>query len=299
MLRNTLLGCCAVVLITSAFAQNLRAGGQHVANPVGGNVYAAADVTITVPNLIWAEDIILDPFTTQLMDAFRPEVINLDGLTIRDVLVAQGTTIDERLIVQVIRVTKVTPSLKCTAFVTGPGAGINTNFDSGNKKATNADLDKKLVNLAFGIPQDQVALGNRALLFSPPGTTYTLSVVYVVLDANGRPGAPQTCKYIVTVKVPTRDDILHNVKYFATVAAGATQKPKIDGKAYTDLRDALRIPDDLAALIALETAVATYAIDFAVLRDQDDRFYHNYLVDSDEEPIDCLLVEMANAALWH
>jgi hypothetical protein len=231
---------------------------------------------------------------------FRPEVINLDGLTIEDVLNAAQVQVTDRLIVQVIEVTKVTPYLKCTAFVSGPGSGLNTNFDSGLKKATNANLKDKLINLAFGIPQDQVALGNRALLFSPPGTTYTLSVTYVVLGANGRPGAPMTAKYIVTVQVPDRDDIRCNVVYFSTVAAGATQKPKITKKVVHELMEALEITDDLGALLAFEEAVATYSVDFSLLLSKGDvRFYHGYMIDDSEEPIGCLLEEMANAALWH
>jgi len=305
ILRTTLLGC-AVVIVSASFGQILRThGGQTHAGSVSGNV-SAQDVTKTVPNLIWVTGAVVDPFDGATKTGFRPEVINLDGLTIGDVLTLNGVTIDANLIVQTIEVTKVTPYLKCTAFVTGPGAGINTNFDSGLKKATSADLGKKLVNLAFGIPQDQVALGNRALLFSPPGTTYTLYVTYVVRDANGRIGKPITVKYIVTVQVPARADILANIEYFSTVAAGVTQKPKIDGLALKDLVDALAIADDLGALIAFETAVATYSIDFPVLRDKmdttgkyDARFFHDYMIDSDEEPIGCLLVEMANAALWH
>jgi hypothetical protein len=304
ILRTTLLGC-AVVIVSGAFGQVLRTHVGQTSGSVGGNV-TAQDFSLTVPNLIWVPGAVLDPFDNVVKTGFRPEVINLDGLTIRDVLVASGVTIDANLIVQTIEVTKKTPFWKCTAFVSGPGAGINTNFDSGLKKATSADLDKKLINLAFGIPQDQVALGNRALLFSPPGTTYTLYVTYVVRDVNGRIGKPITVKYIVTVQIPSRADILANIEYFSTVAAGVTQKPKIDGLALKDLNDALAIADDLGALIAFETAVATYSIDFPVLRDKmdstgkyDARFFHNYMIDSDEEPIGCLLVEMANAALWH
>jgi len=304
ILRKTLLSACAVALVTGAFAQI----AQVKASPVSGGGVHSSDATFTkiVPNLIWVPGAVVDPFDSVVKTGFRPEVINLDALTIRDVLVAGGVSTTERMVVQTILVSKVTPYLKCTAFVYGPGAGINTNFTTGLKKATNADLDKKLINLAFGIPQDQVALGNRALLFSPPGTTYTLQVTYVIIDGNGRPGAPQTVKYVVTVKVPARADIAANIEYFSTVAAGVTQKPKIEGKALVDLLAALLIQDDLSALIAFETAVATYAIDFPVLRDMKDgagnydaRFYHDYLIDSDEEPIGCLLIEMANAALWH
>jgi len=260
-------------------------------------VFAQTTCIKELPNLIYSRE-------AQVGDGvdvmFRPETINIDGVTIRDILNCNGVTVTDRLIVQVIRVTKVTPYLKCTAFVTGPGAGLNTNFDSGNKKATNLDLDKSVVKLAFGIPQDQVALGVRSLLFSPPGTTYTISVTYVVLDANGRPGVPVTVTGVIKVIVPDRARIWFNIEYFSTVAAGATQKPKIDGLAVRDLLVALKMQDDLSALIAFETAVATYAIDFKhLLALVDDRFYHDYLIDGDEEPIGCLLVEMANAALWH
>jgi hypothetical protein len=256
--------------------------------------YAQGTYTKVVPNLICAGD------SARISELYRPEVINLDGVTIRDILTFNHYSATQPLIVQVIRVKKETPYLKCTAFVTGPGAGLNTNFDSGLKKATNADLDKDIVNLAFGIPQGTVALGNRALLFSPPGTTYTLSVTFVILDGNGRPGVPITVNYVVVVQVPTRDDLQCNVDYFATVAAGATQKPKIDNLAYSDLVTAIWLQDDLTALIAIETAIATYAIDFTdLLKRGDVRFYHDYLIDDSEEPIGCLLVEMANAALWH
>jgi len=310
-MKKTLLGLAALCLVTGAF-------GQLVRGPVAGSQSAASNgVTIAegcrdgdvylieVPNLICGA-----PPGSQPGRLFRPEVINLDGLTIRDVLEATGTDIEcdgYTLLVQRVRVTKETPYWKCTAFVNGPGSGLNTNFDSGWKFADSTMLNDLLVHRAFGIPQDQPALGNRALLFSPPGTKYCLWVTYVRRDnSTGRTGAPVTVKYCVQVEVPSRAQIACNIEYFSTVAAGVTQKPKITEDVVECLYEALAHPDNLEALIEFEYCVALHSIDFSVLRDMknqagqyDARFFTGYLIDSDEEPIGCLLIEMVNAALWN
>jgi hypothetical protein len=207
--------------------------------------------------------------------------------------------VNASLVIQAVRLQKMTPSLKCTAFVSGPGSGLNTNFDTGLRKAVTADIDKDLASIALGIAQGQVALDSRALLFSPPGTTYTLSVVYVILDSHGRPGVPQTITRVIKLMVPSRAFLLKEIEYFSTVATGATQKPKIDAATVTLLNTALDVPDDLQALIQFEGVIAQYAVDFSAFLGPDSRFLHNYLVDDDEEPIGCLLEEQANALLWH
>lgn len=310
-MKKTLLGLAALCLVTGAFGQLVRgpvAGSQSaLSNGVtiaegcrDGDVYL-----IEVPNLICS---FYPGFTDGKL--FRPEVINLDGLTIRDVLEATGTDIECEgftLLLQRVRVTKETPYWKCTAFVNGPGSGLNTNFDSGWKFADSTMLNDLLVHRAFGIPQSQPALGNRALLFSPPGTKYTLWATYVRRDnSTGRTGAPVTVKYCVQVEVPSREQIACNIEYFSTVAAGVTQKPKITEDVVECLYEALAEPDNLEALIQFEYCVALHSIDFSVLRDMrnqagqyDARFFTGYLIDSDEEPIGCLLIEMVNAALWN
>ena len=316
-MNKTLLGLTALCLVTGAFGQLVRgpvAPGSASAIDSGASISSSCRdgsiYVIEVPNLICVPRAVTDPFDGKVKMGFRPEVINIDGLTIRDVLEATGTDINCQgftLLLQRVRVTKETPYYKCTAFVTGPGSGLNTNFDSGWKFADSTMLNDKLVNRAFGIPQGQPALGNRALLFSPPGTKYTLWATYVRRDnATGRTGAPVTVKYCVQVEVPTRAQIACNIEYFSTVAAGVTQKPKITEEVVECLYEALSIPDNLEALIAFEYCVALHSIDFSVLRDKknsqgkyDARFFTGYLIDSDEEPIGCLLIEMVNAALWN
>jgi hypothetical protein len=279
---KAVLGALAVCAFAGAFAQP---GYQQ-----------------TVPHLIYSTP--PDGYGTVIGDGsvlYRPEVINLDGLTIRAVL-TYCVTIDENTIVQAIRLEKDTPWWKCTGFVDGPGSGLNTNFTTGWRKATNDDLDKDVVNLALGIPQGHVGLGNRALLFSPPNTKYTIKVEYVLRDpGTGRIGVPQVCVYYIQVKVPTVADIRAAIDYFSTVAAGATQKPKISHRVVKELNDALDNTDPLTALLAFEEVVAERSIDFAAMLSApngDVRFLHGYMIDDSEEPIGCLLVEMANAALW-
>jgi hypothetical protein len=311
-MKRALLACAALTLLASAFAQTINSGPG-----VGGTItIGSGDVQTTscpdgteylkvVPNLICAPRTITDPFDAQVKTGFRPEVINLDGLTIRQVLEATGTQIECEgydLLVQAVRVRKDTHVWKCTAFVAGPGSGLNTNFDTGWKYADSTMLDESLIMVAFG-----QLLGNRALLFSPPGTTYYLCVWYVRRDhATGRIGQPVIVCYIVQVKIPDRVDIACNIEYFHTVAAGVTQKPKIHEAVAVGLVGCLMEPDDLTALLCFETVIALASIDFSVLRDMKDaagvydaRFVRGYLIDSDEEPIGCLLIEMANAALWH
>lgn len=318
ILKKTLFGCCALVLVTGAFGQLTRDNGKNLGkgSTVGnGGVGAQACKEgtvkiIEVPNLIWAKGAVTDPADGKVKTGFRPEVINLDGWTLRDVIQEAGTVIDcdgYTLIVQTVRVKKETPVIKCTAFKDGPGAGLNTNFDTGLKFATNQNLDDPICNVAFGLAKDADCLGNRCLLFSPPYTKYTMSVTYVRRDnATGRPGAPITVSVCYQVANPTRDDIRCNIEYFGTVAAGVTQKCKITEDVADALNACLDIPDGLEALLCFETVVGTFSIDFSVLRDAkngagqyDARFIGHYLIDSDEEPIGCLLDEMALASLWH
>ncbi|GMV35625.1 MAG: hypothetical protein AMXMBFR61_01330 [Fimbriimonadales bacterium] len=245
-----------------------------------------------------------DPFSGLPVTVFRPQVLNIDGITIRDVLIANGVDINDRLIVQAVRIKKVTPSWKCTAFVTGPGSGLNTNFDTGLKFANNQRLNDPICNVAFQLPPDGPCLGNRALLFSPPETLYELTVVYVVLDDQGRPGPPQYATVEFKVRVSDREQIKCLIEYFSTVAVGATQKPKISEECRDALYRALDIQDDLDALIAFETVVAQCSVDFPrfLAKDTEGRYdvrwFRDYLIDSDEEPVGCLLVEMVNALLW-
>jgi hypothetical protein len=315
ILNKTLTSALALCVVAGSFGQLVKSGNTNNTNSskVGNSgVGAAADdgslYLLVVPNLIWGrDDVITDPFDGQKKHCFRPEVINIDHLTIRDVLTATGTTgIDGNLLVQAVRVSKETPYWKCTAFVTGPGSGRNTNFDTGWKYADSSMLDDFLCNIAFGIPFDSKCLGDRCLLFSPPATKYTLYVAYVRRDPKtGRVGAPVVVRYCIQVRIPTREDIACNIEYFMTVAAGVTQKCKITEECAEALLVALSEPDNLTALLEFEFVVAFCAIDFSVLRDAKDadgnwdaRFISDYLIDSDEEPIGCLLIEMANAALW-
>ncbi|MEP0766647.1 MAG: hypothetical protein HRF45_08930, partial [Fimbriimonadia bacterium] len=255
---------------------------------------------IEVPNLICG-DLGVDPVDGVLRRMFRPEVINIDGITIWDVLRCNGQPLDD-MILQAVRITKVSPLYKCGAFVFGPGSGLNTNFDSGLKKATNADLYRSICSIAFGTG-DATCLGDRSVLFSPPYTTYNLSVTFVRRLPDGRTSPPETVDLEVIVNGErwlTRDLIRCNIEYFSTVAAGRTQIPKIAPDVAAALYAALDIPNDLDALIQFETVVGTSAIDFVQILTQGDvRGKQGYLVDSDEEPIGCLLIEMANALLFH
>lgn len=317
ILNKTLPSALALMVVAGSFGQIVKTGNKNTAGSSGvnGGVSAQAckesnTVQVDLPNLIWDDaTTVKDPWTGQNVHAFRPEEINLDGFTVRDVLTITGADLNcsgTTVIVQAVAVEKETPYIKCTAFVYGPGSGENTNFRTGYKFATNQNLDDSVVNLSFGIPKDDEGLGDRCLLFSPPNTKYTLKVVYVRRDdATGRVGAPIVAMFCVRVKVPTRDDIRCNIEYFSTVAAGVTQKCKITNDCAEALFEALSLPDNLDALIAFETVVALCAIDFSVLRDAknakgnyDARFIGHYLIDSDEEPIGCLLIEQANAALW-
>ncbi len=311
ILTKTLPAVLMLSMVVGATAQTLA---EKPLSNNAGSVWANSGVdaaqgcqegdtyVLEVPNLICA-DLGRPGFV------FRPEVINLDALTIRDVLEAAGTDIEcegHTLLVQAVRFEKKTPYWKCTAFVMGPGSGLNTNFDTGWKYADSTMLNDPVLNRAFGIPSSQPALGNRALLFSPPNTKYTIKVAYVRRDnSTGRTGTPVIAEYCVQVKIPTRADIYCVVDYFSTVAAGVTQKPKITEGVKIGLGEALSNPDNLEALIMVEYIVAMTTIDFAVLRDAkpagkyDARWYDGYLIDTDEEPIACLLLEMAAAALWY
>jgi hypothetical protein len=226
ILNKAVFGALAVCFVAGAFAQTTvkNSPGSHGATALGG-VHSADGFSLEVPHLIYQTDGTGGGGSQTIgPPLYRPEVINLDGLTIADVLRACGTTIDDNLIVQAVRLEKDTPWWKCLAFISGPGSGSNTNFTTGFKKATNDDLNKHVVNIALGLPQDVVGLGNRALLFSPPNTKYTIKVVYVIRDPiTGRIGAPMVCVYVVQVKVPTVTDIRAAIDYFSTVAAGATQ----------------------------------------------------------------------------
>ncbi|GMV37465.1 MAG: hypothetical protein AMXMBFR61_19730 [Fimbriimonadales bacterium] len=256
----------------------------------------------------------VDPWDNTLKDTFRPGYINLDGFTIRDILLHNNVTIDDNLIVQQATYWKCTPFWKCAAFVIGPGSGVNT-FDPdwmhperrNRGPATNADLDESVLRLALRLPKsdDGWYMGNRSLLFSPPCTTYELGVVYVVRDPNtGRIGEPQTVVWRWVLESPFNkgramgtEIILRNIEYFSTVALGRTQKPKIPPIVADSLRDALNIPDPTEALTAFETIVGLASVDFYTFIGQDGkrdvRFWHQYLIESDEEPVGCLLIEQA------
>lgn len=228
---------------------------------------------------------------------FRPQTINIDGFTVRDVLEANNVEITENTLVQRVCVSKETPLYKCAAFVFGPGSGLNTNFSSGWVYANSQYLDRSVVDIAFSALGGK--LGNRSLLFSPPGTTYRLKVTFVTRLENGRISPPETVELCWTVVIEDRDDLRDNVDYFSTVAAGATQKPKIAEDVASALYEAISVDDPLEALVQIEMVVALSATDFSTLRDRPNvLFTFGYLVDSDEEPIGCLLIEQANALFW-
>jgi len=260
---------------------------------------------IQLANLLCGPDAV-DPFDGELKRVFRPGEMNIDGITLLDIFNFNGIRFSDRTIIQAVRMSKVTPVIKCTAFVSGPGAGENTNFDTGYKFANVDNLNDPFCNVVFQLPPDAECLGCRCLLFSPPCTTYTLSVIYLPVDEFGFPtGPPQTISIQYTVAMPTRETIRCNIEYFSTVAAGVTQKCKITQDVVDQLLACLEIPNDLEALFCIETVIATTSIDFVDLLatnpdgNYDVRFKHGYLVDSDEEPIGCLLLEMANALLFH
>ncbi|MEP0767188.1 MAG: hypothetical protein HRF45_11685, partial [Fimbriimonadia bacterium] len=260
----------------------------------------------------------VDPWDNALKDTFRPGYINLDGFTIRDILLHNNVTIDENLIVQQATYWKCTPHWKCAAFVIGPGSGLNT-FDPdwmhpekrNRGPATNDDLDESVLRKALRLPKsdDGWYMGNRSILFSPPCTTYELGVVYVVRDPNtGRTGEPQTVVWRWVLESPFNvsrqlgrtagtEIILRNIEYFSTVALGRTQKPKIPPIVADSLREALNIPDPTEALTEFETIIGLTSVDFHTFigpdGKRDVRFWHQYLIESDEEPVGCLLIEQA------
>jgi hypothetical protein len=66
------------------------------------------------------------------------------------------------------------------------------------------------------------------------------------------------------------------------------------------LNSALDDTDDLSALVKFEGVIGSASIDFkTMLTAGDARTMNGYLIDDDEEPIGCLLIEQANSALWH
>ncbi len=282
-------------------------GNETTCGPLTVTISDGGCVGTLLPNLIVGPSAAKDPFSGGPVRVFRPATLNIDTLTLRDVLIGNNVTIDQNLIVQDVRVSKLTSALKCTVFGSGPGSGYNTNFNSGLVAASSASLDVSVCLIALHRAIDERCLGDRCLLFSPPCTTYTLSVVYVVRDPKtGRTGSPITSSLSWVIKNPTRQDIRDNIEYFGTVAAGFTQKCKIDDSVMEALNAALDNPNDLEALLEFETVIAFAATDFQTLRDAKDakgnfdaRLLHDYLIDSDEEPIGCLLIEMANFALWN
>jgi len=260
-----------------------------------------APYIVEVPNLSCFPNGGTDPWTKKPTTTFLPTIINVDGITLREVLKKNGydpATVG--MDVQSVSVRKDTPIRKCTKFINGYGADLNTNFYTGLKAATNSSLDKSVCAVAFNKTGE--CLGDRSLLFSPPGTSYTLAVTF----RRKSDGAVIQTLYQVKVKKPTLDDIRCNIDYFHRVAAGVTQKPKISLDVVTALKTALANPNKLSALFQFETVIGYYAIDFSQLAGVtnsqgkfDARFVNTYLIDSNEEPIGCLLIEMANAALYY
>ncbi len=285
----------------SVIAINVSDGTNQNGCSTSVNVVAKPCDTSLLPNLICTSPICRDLLNGELHRIFRPEVINLDDITIRDVLECKFVDMT-RVIVQAVKLSKVTPVLKCTLFVTGIGSDLNTNFATSLKKATNADLDYPVCSVALQRPPTGPCLGTRCLLFSPPGTRYTLTVIYVLSNGSKPPDGPYAAELGFQVKVPTRDDLRCNVEYFSTVAIGVTQKCKIADDVRDALFAALDIPDDLDSLLQIETIVAfasTNFDDFISRNHGDLRFQPGYLIDSTEEPVGCLLIEMANAAFWN
>lgn len=267
------------------------------------SMFADKTYTIEVPNLVCAPAAVTDPFDGVKKTAYLPEVINLDAITVKKVLDINGVTGNYK--VQTVYASKETPYIKCYQFVYGFGAGLNTNFNTGSVAVSNSNLSESVLALAFKKPTNKPCLGDRCLLFSPPRTTYTLAVQYVPIDANGKPGAPQYARYVVRVKKPTRDDIRCNIAYFRRIAAGVTQKCKITADIADALLKALAVSDGLSALIQFETVIGTYTADFYGLAgltnakgQYDARLFGSYVLNSDEEPVACLLVEMANSCLF-
>ncbi len=322
ILNKTLWACCAVFVVGSSFGQLTRGNdnnnGVHGSIIGNGGVSTAAEcnngssepVVKEVPNLIWVHEAVTDPFDGGLKTGFRPETIFFDDWTIRYLIETKlGIEINCEgfdFILQAIRLSKQTPVQKCTAFVSGPGAGLNTNFDTGLRKAQTANLDELFCAWVFSMPPDGPCLGTRCLLFSPPLTKYSLEVDYVRRDkTTGTISAPYKRIYCILVKIPTIEEIKCNIEYFSTVAAGVTQKCKIDMSCVDALNAALDLADPLEALLEFETVIAFCATDFETLLAKDEkgnydaRFIFDYLIDSDEEPIGCLLIEQANALLWH
>ncbi len=287
-------------------------GGNNTTDSwkIGGNNSNSApppppgQTEFQLQNLLGPCDVI-DPLTGKTLHAFRPMTLNLDSVTMRDLLEANGVdTHNPNLIVQTVRIYKITPFIKCNKSLIGRGAGlkgINNNFDK--RTATNVThLDDGICALVFKLdPLGTYCLGDRALLYSNPGTIYCLQVQYVIRLPDGRISAPETRGMSWTMKTPTIDDIKNIIEFFVPVAAGVTQKPKITSDVQELLYSILDSPeDDLTRLLEFETAIAFSAVDFGFLADAEDaRFLFTYLIDSDEEPIGCLLIEMANSLLFH
>ncbi len=263
---------------------------------------------VILPNLIWrTAGTVTDPFDGVTKQLYRPEVLNIDDITLRDVLNCNGVTIDQNLIIQTVTVSKVTPLYKCGAFTFGPGSGLNTNFKQ-QSVAHTTNLDDSVCQVAFKLLLTDRCLGDRCLLFSPPCTLYTLEVQYVIRDpVTGRIGAPIKKEMCWKVELPDKDVIRCNIDYFATVAIGRTQKCKIAADVVQALKDALDNSDPLEGLLEFETVVAFASTSFDDFIDingpekglKDVRFETGYMIDSVEEPVGCLLIEQANSFLWH
>jgi hypothetical protein len=281
-----------------AGASNLNGSNGHSGPPPPGQT------EFVLQNLIGPATVV-DPLTGETLNAYRPMLLNLDKYTIRDVLTANGVDAnDPNLIIQLIGMEKKTSIIKCSSPRVGYGAGKDgiNNFFKVQKAVHNDSMDKGITYLLFGVhPLAGDPLGDRALLYTTPNTYYQLWVTYVVRLANGRISAPETRTLTWTVKVPMVEDIRNYIDYFRPVAAGLTQKPKITWDVQKKLNSILDdIVDPLATLLDFETVVATSSLDFAILAGADDaRFFFSYMIDSPEEPYQCVLIEMANALLFH
>lgn len=244
-----------------------------------------------------------DPITHKKLNAYRPMTLNIDWVTVREVLVRNGVDLNADIIVQTVTAYKETPLIKCITHRVGRGAGKDgiNNFFKKQVFATNQNMDDSILALVFGRKNYDEYLGDRALLYSTPGTQYCLQVTYVYRLANGRVTAPETRGMRWTMRTPTLQDIKNYIDFFVPIAAGVTQKPKITWDVAETLYGILDMPvDDLTKMIQFEAAIALSAVDFSYLADVPDaRFQFTYLIDSDEEPIGCVLLEQALSVLFH
>lgn len=256
-------------------------------------------VALALGSFAQAEKLTLVKNMDFLSNTLNPTTIDLDALTVRQVLrdcALDTTKFDSAaLVVTSVSVVHKTTTFKCTGFVSGPGSCKNCNFTA-TRAATNADLGQPVWGLALNLTNRP--LGLRCLLFAPPNTEYKFIVTYRDVFTK------RTATDIIRVAKPTSGDVGAMAGLGRLFPVGVTQMPWISDDVHSSLASVLAQPASLDALLKFETILGTSSVDATVIRNAknaegkyDARSKVNYLVDGAVQPLACLLQEMAGAAL--